>query len=60
MGHLENVINKIKEKISDYKEYKKLDESEIEEYTKFKKITSQYESVDNEDGEIEDWYNDVS
>lgn len=55
MGHLENVLNKVKEKISDYKEAKK----EEEKFTSVEKIISKYDQVIDENGEVEDWYHDV-
>lgn len=50
MGHLQNLLNTVKEKIADYKESKKTDKAEKLEL----EITEQV--VDNE---VEDWYHDV-
>jgi hypothetical protein len=59
MGHFGEVLKKVKDKINEFKYPKKNDnikykvESKILEKTNYKKIV-------NLDGEVEDWYHDVS
>ena len=58
MGHLENVLNTVKDKIGKYTDSKKIEEVEYKlEPQSTEKPT--YERVINSEGEIEDWYHDV-
>ena len=52
MGHLENVLKKVKDKIEEYTESKPEVEPEVTP-------VSEYEKVIDLDGEVEDWYHDV-
>ncbi len=58
MGHLENVLNKVKEKIGEYTETKKHKDVEYKVEPKITEKTD-YERVIGLDGEVEDWYHDV-
>ena len=59
MGHLENVLNKVKEKIGKYTDSKKMDTVEYKLEPKETQDYEQFEKVVNSDGDIEDWYHDV-
>ena len=58
MNYLENILNKVKEKIGKYTVSK--ENKEIEYKLEPKSITvSDYEGVIGLDEEVEDWYHDV-
>jgi len=58
MGHLENVLNKVKEKIDKYTETKKHEDVKYKVEPKILEKAN-YERVIDLDGEVEDWYHDV-
>ena len=56
MVQIEEVLKKVKKKLVEYQEHKNEEKIKVD---KAKKLESQYETVLDEEGEIEDWYHDV-